>query len=67
MNFRQILRRYIGSGVEIITSHDVTAGTLQSVGSSTLTLKVPPILYGPSGQIAALPLQAVEFVRIPAD
>lgn len=67
MNFRQLLRGYLGTVVELITAHGVTAGTLQSVGSSTLTLKVPPILNGPSGQIAAIPLQSIEFVRIPAD
>lgn len=67
MNFRQLLLGYIGTVVEIITAHGVTAGRVQSVGSSTLTLKVPPIVDGPSGQIAAIPLQAIEFVRIPAE
>ncbi|MDU5144168.1 MAG: hypothetical protein E6230_18530 [Paenibacillus dendritiformis] len=67
MNFRQLLRSYIGNAVEIMTAHGVTAGTLQSVGNSTLTLKVPLIFNGPSGQIAAIPLQAIELVRIPAD
>ncbi|BFH13012.1 hypothetical protein WJ0W_002593 [Paenibacillus melissococcoides] len=66
MIFRQLLRSYIGTAVEIMTAHGVTEGTLQSVGSSTLTLKVSPILNGPSGHIAAIPLQAIEVIRIPA-
>lgn len=64
MNFRDMIRGFVGSEVEVLTSNDYLDGTLISIDETTLILQIPPILYGPPGDIAVIPLASVELIRI---
>ncbi|GIP21176.1 hypothetical protein [Paenibacillus sp. J22TS3] len=66
MNFLSLAKGFVGKEVEVLTPNDLVAGTLLSVGDTTLVLKVPPIIYGPQTDTALIPLQAVEFIRVVA-
>ena len=39
-------------------------GILVSVDETTLSLRVPPIIYGPPGDLTFVPLSSVELVRV---
>lgn len=64
MNFRDMVRGFLGSEVEVLTSNDYLDGILVSVDETTLILRVPPIIYGPPGDLAFVPLSSVELIRI---
>ncbi|WP_433943749.1 hypothetical protein [Paenibacillus sp. SN-8-1] len=66
MNFHNLAQGFIGNEVEVLTPNDLISGTLISVGDTTLLLKVPPVIYGPPTDLAIIPLQAVEFIRVVA-
>ncbi|GAB6931543.1 hypothetical protein JCM10914A_55260 [Paenibacillus sp. JCM 10914] len=66
MHYTDWLRGFIGSETEVAVSGDVVIGTLTNVGEGTITLKVPPIIYGPPTDTAVIPLRSIEFVRIVA-
>ncbi|GIP27422.1 hypothetical protein J23TS9_25520 [Paenibacillus sp. J23TS9] len=67
MDFKELVRGYTGSEVEIMTSGDLIVGTLISVNKASLMMKIPPIMYGPPGEIALIPLRSIEFVRVLTD
>lgn len=64
MRYVDWLHGFIGSEAEVTVSGDVIVGTLAEVGNGTLTLEVPPIIYGPPTNTAIIPLRSIEFVRI---
>lgn len=64
MSYIDWLRGFIGSEAEVTVSGDVIIGTLTEVSNSTITLNVPPVIYGPPTDTAIVPFQAIEFVRI---
>lgn len=64
MRYVDWLQGFIGSETEVVVSGDIIVGTLTGVGEGTVTLKVPPIIYGPPSDTALIPLRAIEFVRI---
>ncbi|RUT29657.1 hypothetical protein EJP77_14930 [Paenibacillus zeisoli] len=66
MNFRKLAQGFVGKEVEVLTPNDLISGTLISVGDTTVLLKVPPVIYGPPTDLAIIPLQAVEFIRVVA-
>lgn len=67
MDFKSLVRGYTGSEVEVMTSGDLIVGTLVSVNQASLMMKIPPIMYGPPGEIALIPLRSIEFVRVLTD
>ena len=67
MDFKELVRGFTGSEVEIMTSGDLIVGTLISVNKASLMMKIPPIVYGPPGEIALIPLRAIEYVRVLTD
>lgn len=67
MDFKELVRGFTGSEVEIMTSGDLIIGTLISVNKASLMMKIPPIMYGPPGEIALIPLRSIEFVRVLTD
>ncbi|WP_136604598.1 hypothetical protein [Paenibacillus dokdonensis] len=67
MDFKELVRGFTGSEVEIMTSGDQIVGTLISVNKASLIMKIPPIMYGPPGEIALIPLRSIEFVRVLTD
>ncbi|AWP26860.1 hypothetical protein PVOR_22979 [Paenibacillus vortex V453] len=64
MRYVDWLQGFIGSETEVTVSGDVIIGTLTEVGEGTISLKIPPIIYGPPTDTAIIPLRAIEFVRI---
>ncbi|GAB6988875.1 hypothetical protein [Paenibacillus pini] len=64
MTFKELVRGLIGMEVEVMTPGDLIVGTLISVNQASLMLRIPPILYGPPGDVAIIPLKAVDFVRV---
>ena len=64
MRFVDWLQGFIVSETEVAVSGDIIVGTLTAVEDSTVTLKVPPIIYGPPTDTAIIPLRSIEFVRI---
>ncbi|MNU73978.1 hypothetical protein D3C71_634690 [compost metagenome] len=66
MNFRNLAQGFVGKEVEVLTPNDLISGTLISVSDTTLLLKAPPVIYGPPTDLAIIPLQAVEFIRVVA-
>ncbi|GAK38549.1 hypothetical protein PUW24_17180 [Paenibacillus urinalis] len=64
MNFRDMIRGFLGSEVEVLTANDYLDGTLISIDETTLVLQIPPIIYGPPGDVAVVPLSSVELVRV---
>ncbi|MBB3125833.1 hypothetical protein FHS19_000487 [Paenibacillus rhizosphaerae] len=67
MDFKELVRGFTGSEVEVMTPGDMITGTLISVNDASLMLKVPPVMYGPPGDVAIVPLRSVEFVRVLTD
>ncbi|MEC0369307.1 hypothetical protein [Paenibacillus chibensis] len=67
MDFKSLVRGYTGSEVEVMTTGDLIVGTLVSVNQASLMMKIPPIMYGPPGEIALIPLRSIEFVRVLTD
>ncbi|GIO53123.1 hypothetical protein BK138_08325 [Paenibacillus rhizosphaerae] len=67
MDFKELVRGFINSEVEVMTPGDMITGTLISVNDASLMLKVPPVMYGPPGDVAIVPLRSVEFVRVLTD
>ncbi|MED5019883.1 hypothetical protein P9847_21630 [Paenibacillus chibensis] len=67
MDFKSLVRGYTGSEVEVMTSGDLIVGRLVSVNQASLMMKIPPIMYGPPGEIALIPLRSIEFVRVLTD
>lgn len=49
MDFKELVRGFINSEVEVMTPGDMITGTLISVNDASLMLKVPPVMYGPPG------------------
>nr|WP_145156729.1 hypothetical protein [Paenibacillus terrae] len=67
MDFKELVRSFTNSEVEVMTPGDMITGTLISVNDASLMLKVPPVMYGPPGDVAIVPLRSVEFVRVLTD
>lgn len=67
MNFKELVRGFTGAEIEVMTPGDLITGTLISVNQASLMLKIPPIMYGPPGDVAIIPLLAVEFIRVLTD
>ena len=64
MRYTDWLKGFIGSDAEVTVAGDVVVGTVEGVSGGTLSLKVPPIIYGPPTDLAIIPLRSIEFVRI---
>lgn len=64
MSYVNWLQEYVGSEVEVTVTGDVIVGTLTDVDNVYLTLRVPPILYGPPTDTVTIPLKSVHFVRV---
>lgn len=67
MDFKELVRGFTNSEVEVMTPGDMITGTLISVNDASLMLKVPPVMYGPPGDVAIVPLRSVEFIRVLTD
>ncbi|MWV43589.1 hypothetical protein GRF59_08065 [Paenibacillus sp. HJL G12] len=67
MNFKELVQGFTGEEVEVMTSGDLIVGTLISVNKASLLMKIPPIMYGPPGDVALIPLRSIEFIRILTD
>lgn len=64
MDFLDLARGLIGNDVEVLTANDIISGILIAVDNNALTLRVPPVIYGPPTEIALIPTSAVEFIRV---
>ncbi|WP_426453032.1 hypothetical protein ACP26L_13035 [Paenibacillus sp. S-38] len=64
MNFKQMLSSFIGSEVEVLVPGELFTGELLAVTGSRITLKITPVIYGPPGDEAVIPLRAIQFVRV---
>ncbi|MGN7355970.1 hypothetical protein ACTHPF_01310 [Paenibacillus sp. SAF-054] len=67
MDFIALIHSFTGMEIEIMTSGDLITGTLVSVNHASLMMKIPPVMYGPPGEIALVPLKAIEYVRVLTD
>ncbi|WP_422657332.1 hypothetical protein ACK8P5_16400 [Paenibacillus sp. EC2-1] len=64
MRYIDWLKASIGSEVEVSVVGDVIIGELSEVDNAFLSVKIPPIIYGPPTETSMIPLQSVQFVRI---